>query len=102
MRPWTRIGVDLFEYAGNSHKVTYDAFSHFPDVETFGQTRAEGISALNSMLAMRGIPVEVHSDTGLQFFSQLFQRFADKYNFKHTTSSPHFPRSNWFDENVYK
>ena len=52
------------------------------------------VSALKPLFAKYGIPEEVVSDNGPQYASQEFGDFAKEYNFKHTTSSPHFPQSN--------
>ncbi len=41
-----------------------------------------------------GIPETVRSDNGPQYSSVEFVRFASRYGFQHTTSSPHFPQSN--------
>nr|XP_050033507.1 uncharacterized protein K02A2.6-like [Dermacentor andersoni] len=32
-RPWHRVGIDLFQYAGHSYVVVYDDHSNFPEVE---------------------------------------------------------------------
>ncbi|XP_051552704.1 LOW QUALITY PROTEIN: uncharacterized protein LOC127440265 [Myxocyprinus asiaticus] len=42
----------------------------------------------------QGIPEEVILDNGPQFVSHTFQQFAKDCNFKHTTSSPHYPQAN--------
>lgn len=97
--PWNRIGVDLFEYAGSSYLVAYDAFSNFPEVEKLrGVTSAAVVEKLSSLFSRHGIPLEVCSDNGPQFSSHEFQQFAHKYDFVHTTSSPRFPRSNGLAE----
>ena len=45
---------------------------------------------------------EVVCDKGPQYASQAFQDFAKVYNFKHTTSSPHFPQNNGHTESSPK
>ena len=36
----------------------------------------------------------VMTDNGPQFTAEEFRKFAQKYDFEHVTSSPHYPRSN--------
>ena len=49
---------------------------------------------MKSVFSRYGIPELLISDNGPQYVSKEFEEFAEKYNFKHTTSSPHFPQSN--------
>ena len=52
------------------------------------------IAKMKTIFAHWGIPVEVFTDNGPQFASDDFKTFARAYGFRHTTSSPHYPRSN--------
>ena len=47
---------------------------------------------------MFGIPVEIISDSGSQFTAKEYQDFAARYDFRITTSSPHFPIGHRFIE----
>ena len=42
------------------------------------------------------------SDNGPQYSSQEMKNFANQYNFKHITSSPHYPQSNSMAEHMVK
>ena len=42
------------------------------------------------------------TNNGPQFSSKDFSRFAQKYDFEHVTSSPHYPRSNGKVESAMK
>ena len=93
--PWQKIGTDLFTLKGTIYIVATDYFSRYPEVIKLTTTTSSSIiSALKSIFARYGIPEEVLSDNGPQYSSQEFRDFAKEYNFKHTTSSPHFPQSN--------
>lgn len=99
VQPWYRVGVDLFQYGGASYLVVYDALSNFPEVERLNDTSSRNvIEKLKAIFSRYGVPVEVCSDNGPQFSSHDFQQFARNYEFKHTTSSPEFPRSNGLAE----
>ena len=41
-----------------------------------------------------GVPVVCHTDNGSQFISKEYDRFAEEYGFRHTTSSPYHPKGN--------
>ena len=48
------------------------------------------------------MPEEVRSDNGPQFSSTNFENFAKEWDFKHVTSSPHYPKANGKVENAVK
>lgn len=52
------------------------------------------ITHSKSIFARHGIPNTVVSDNGPCFNSREWQEFAEQYDFKHVTSSPHYPQSN--------
>nr|XP_050041168.1 uncharacterized protein LOC126538357 [Dermacentor andersoni] len=92
---WYRVGVDIFMYGGNSYLCAFDAFSNFPEVEKLiDRTTCTVIATLSSSFARYGIPLEVCTDNGPQFLPRQFAVFASRYEFKHVTSSPRFPRPN--------
>ena len=93
--PWQKIGTDLFTLDGNNYIITTDYFSRFPEITKLNSTTSASIiSVLKSLFSRFGISEEVVSDNGPQYASHEFLEFAQKYNFKHTTSSPHFPQRN--------
>ena len=49
-----------------------------------------------------GIPEEVISDDGPQFFTQAYERFAKVYGFTHRMSSPYHPQANGEAERAFK
>ncbi|XP_062501428.1 uncharacterized protein K02A2.6-like [Corticium candelabrum] len=60
------------------------------------------IHKLKGYFARHGIPDELSSDNGPKFTSKEFARFVHERQFKHTTSSPHYPQSNGKVENSVK
>ena len=52
------------------------------------------INKLKDIFARWGIPEEVVSDNEPQFSSELFCKFSQEYDFKHTTTSPYHPQGN--------
>ena len=93
--PWQKVGTDLFSLNGATYLLASDYFSRFPEVIKLNTiTSASVITALKSIFSRHGIPEEVVSDNGPQYASHELKEFAKEYNFKHTTSSPHFPQSN--------
>jgi transposase InsO family protein len=58
-------------------------------------TTAEAvITSMTVIFSRHGVPSEVFTDNGPQFFSTSFAHFAEEWSFVHTTSSPHYPQSN--------
>ena len=98
-RPWQKLGSDLFELQGKHYLVLVDYFSRYAEVIKLQSTTSSSvISAMKSVFSRYGIPELLISDNGPQYVSNEFKEFAVKYNFKHTTSSPHFPQSNGLAE----
>ena len=93
--PWQKVGSDMFTLNGANYVIVTDYFSRFPEVVKLTTTTSGSIiSTLKSIFSRFGIPEEAVSDNGPQYASREFQDFGKAYNFKHTTSSPHFPQSN--------
>ena len=92
---WQKLGLDLFILDGTTYLLAADYFSRYPEVVKLTTTTTVSvITDLKSIFSRYGIPEEVVSDNGPQYASQALSDFAQEYGFRHTTSSPHFPRSN--------
>ncbi|UYV73302.1 K02A2.6-like [Cordylochernes scorpioides] len=75
IRPWQKVGMDLFYLNGRWYLIVCDYYSR------------------------HGTPETVRSDNGPQFQKVLgseFSKFSKEWSFKHITSSPKFPQSNGF------
>lgn len=95
VRPFQRVAVDICEVGKRHHLVFVDYYSRWIDIYTLTSlTTASVITKLKSCFARHGIPEVVMSDNGPQFSSTDFKKFAEKWNFSHITSSPHYPQSN--------
>ena len=99
--PWEKIGTDLFEFRGEHYLVSVCYRSKFPEVTKMESIRSGAVvQELKRQFGVHGIPAEVISDNGPQYTSREFQEFRKEYGFKHTTSSPHFPKANGEVERV--
>ena len=89
MRPWQKVGTDLFQLDDRVYLVTADYYSSFFEVDKLEHTNSRTvIEKLKMHFSRHGIPEIVISDNGPQFSSAEFAKFAKEWNFKHSTSSP--------------
>lgn len=102
-RPWQEIATDLCVIESQQYLVTVDYFSNFAEVDRLNKTGAsEVILHLKKLFARYGSPEILRSDNGPQFSCGEFKGFAQKWNFKHVTSSPGYPQSNGKAENAVR
>ena len=102
-RPWSKVGLDLFEFNKKNYLVTVDYFSNFVEVDRLEHTKSSDvIHKVKAHFARHGIPDTVVSDNGPQFSSEEFKSFSKKWGFTHVTSSPRYPQSNGLAENAVK
>ena len=80
-----------------------DYFSRYPEViRLTSTTSASVISAMKSVFSSHGIPSTIVSNNGPQYDSAEMKTFASLYEFKHITSSLHYPHSNGQAERTVK
>ena len=80
-----------------------DYFSKFPYVFPVASAHHfKTINHLRELFTAEGIPTIVMSDNGPPFNGDEFKRFAQEFDFMHTTSSPHFHQSNGFIKAMVK
>ena len=98
---WHTIAADLFSWEGKTYLLVGDTFSRFPVVRKLTTLSSQAtINTLKSIFDEYGIPTKFLSDNGPHFTSKEFQDFSQTYGFEHTTTSPHFPKSNRFIERL--
>ncbi len=94
-QPWQKVGTDLFQLNGKDFLVVIDYYSNYPEIDQLHYTTtSDVINYMKSIFARNGIPFIVQSDNGPQYSSREFRLFAEQYGFKHTTSSPLYPKAN--------
>lgn len=98
-RPWQVVGTDLFTWNTQNLIVIVDYYSRFFEMEQLTNTTSLAVIAkLKSVFARHGIAETVISDNGPCYSSEEFRRFANAWDFTHTTTSPRYPQSNGLAE----
>ena len=101
--PWHTIAVDLFEVQGKQYIAQMDTYSRFIEIAYLPVTTADAVIAkIKNSFARFGIAQQLLTDNGPQFTSAAFRKFAETWQFRHTTSSPHYPQSNGAAESGVK
>lgn len=97
--PWTKVASDLFTLCGHDYVIVTDYFSKFVEIERLpDKSSSTVINKIKKIFSRHGIPKELFTDNGPEYSAACFKRFAKEWDFKHTTSSPHFPQSIGFVE----
>ena len=100
-KPWQKVGTDLFKWENHDYVLVADYYSKFIEFHILPDTKSSTVvTYIKSIFSRHGIPEEVISDNGPQYASKEFAKFAEKWEFKHTTSSPRYPQSNGFAERM--
>ena len=96
--PWRKLGIDYFQFNGNSYVLICDYFSKFPFLFRAKTKFWVLRDHLIGLFSIEGYPDEIVSDNGPPFQSTEFAKFLSGLGIKHTTSSPGYPCSNGFIE----
>lgn len=97
--PWQIVATDLFHFDNEDYVIVVDYYSNYFDVFKLNNTKSVTvINKLKCAFSRFGIPETVMSDNGPQFSCQEFADFSKQWDFKHITSSPHYPKSNGLAE----
>ncbi|XP_060070340.1 uncharacterized protein K02A2.6-like [Ylistrum balloti] len=94
-KPWSKIGMDLFDIKGRQYLVTVDYYSNYIEVDYLSNViSAAVVNILKKQFARFGIPVTIISDGGPQITAREFQQFTKTWGINHVTSSPQHQRAN--------
>ena len=96
--PWRKLGIDYFNFNGNSYILICDYFSKFPFLYRAKTLFWSLRDHLIDLFSIEGYPDEIVSDDGPPFQSKEFAKFLSGLGIKQTTSSPRYPHSNGFIE----
>ena len=93
--PWQLIGADICEYEKQHYLIVVDYYSRYMEIIHLpNMTTKTLILKFKRLFCRLGSPHELRTDNQLCFMSAEFNAFSQEFNFKHTTSSPHFSQSN--------
>ena len=96
--PWRKLGMDFFNFNGNSYILICDYFWKFPFLYRAKTSFWSLRDHLIDLFSIEGYPDEIVSDNGPLFQSKEFAKFLYGLGIRHTTSSPGYPCSNGFIE----
>ena len=103
VRPWQKVGSDIFTIKSRNYLITVDYYSQFFEVDYLIDTLSETvIQKLKANFARHGIPETLITDNGPQYTSSDFIKFCKKWNIHHDTSSPGHSESNGEAESAVK
>ncbi|XP_038062613.1 uncharacterized protein K02A2.6-like [Patiria miniata] len=90
LRPWQKVGSDLFEIGTEQYMVLVDYYSNFIEVNKLASTKSSAvITCCKQQFSQYGIPDELITDNGPQFTSAEFRQFTKDYGIKHTCVQRH-------------
>ncbi|KAK3894880.1 hypothetical protein Pcinc_001376 [Petrolisthes cinctipes] len=99
--PWTKVGMDFFEWNRQKYLVITDYTSNWFEVKELKSTSASSlVRECRVQFARHGVPLQIVADSGTQFLSRTFHKFAEEWNFEVVTSSPYHHQSNGKAENA--
>ena len=102
-RPWSRVATDLFSLKSKDYIVLVDYYSDYIEVSPLTDTTSSSIvKFLKVQFSRHGIPDVLVSDNGPQYISNEFAQFANEWEFRHLSSSPHHQKANGKAESAVK
>ena len=98
------MAADVFSYGGANFLVVTDIKSGWPKTFHLGWRLDAGavIDALRETLCNTATPTVPYCDSGSNFTAHIVSQFLQQWGVHMTTSSPHYPQSNWHAESAVK
>ena len=79
-RPWSKIGIDLFEFKGQHYLISVDYFSKWPEVNKLDNLSTKNvIEYMKGQFSRHGLIDVLVSDNGPQFANSQMRQFAKGY-----------------------
>ena len=100
--PWENLAVDYYGPlpSGDYVLVVIDEYSRFADIDFTTSTSAKAtIPKLDRIFSSYGIPLQLKSDNGAPFNSEMFSNYCKFMGIEHHTVTPLHPRANGLVEN---
>lgn len=77
-RPWSKVAADMLQFKGSEYLLCVDYYSKFPEsVRMSSTTSAQTITCFKYLFARHGIPTELFTDNGPQFFKLCIQEILN-------------------------
>ena len=94
-KPLEMLGTHLCQVKGHTFLVLVDYHSRWLEIKLLKKTSSRGvIKHIKYIFSMHGIPEIMISDNGPQYILEEFAKFASRYGYFHSTSTPYFLHSN--------
>lgn len=94
-RPWEKVAADICELSKKNYLVVVDYFSRFIEIAYLRDMSSETVrDKLKNIFARWGCPNKLITDNGPQFSGRAFAQFSQEYDFRHTTTRPHYALAN--------
>ena len=91
----SKLPIDQFSFSGMNYIVTMDYYSDYFEIDRLQViTSCSNVKALKKHFARFGIPEEIIRDNGPNFVSQKFATFTNRWDIRHSTSSPNHSQGN--------
>jgi len=102
--PWQRVHADFAgPFEGKMFLLVIDAHSKWLEVLPMTSTTGENcVKAFRSLFAAYGLPIELVTDNGPQFTSEVFEDYLKFCGVKHRLTAPYHPASNGEAERVVR